>query len=60
MELFTSGHGHDPVMIDRSPPIAGHVLDGDRLRRDRAYQSEDFKICAQWRDFFDPQSGIDV
>jgi hypothetical protein len=58
VELFTAGHGDEPIMIDKSPPIAGNVLDGDRLRNDRAFQADDEKICAQWLDFFDPESGL--
>jgi len=46
-------------MIDRSPPVPGDVIDGDRLRKDRQYQSDDKSICAQWIDFHDPESGID-
>jgi hypothetical protein len=59
VDLFTTGHGYEPIMIDRSPPIAGNVLDGDRLRNDRAFQADDDKICVQWIDFFDPESGLD-
>ncbi|XP_053407458.1 uncharacterized protein LOC123547213 isoform X2 [Mercenaria mercenaria] len=59
VELFTAGHGDEPILIDKSPPIAGHVLDGDRLRKDRAFQADDDKICAQWVEFFDPESGLD-
>ncbi|KAH3823846.1 hypothetical protein DPMN_125669 [Dreissena polymorpha] len=59
VDLFTAGHGDEPILIDRSPPIPGTVMDGDRLRRDRQFQADDHKICAQWIDFFDPESGID-
>ena len=46
-------------MMDRSPPIAGDVLDGDRLY-DRIYQPRDDRMCAQWIGWYDPESGIDV
>lgn len=59
VSLFTAGHGDEPILIDKSPPIPGIVLDGDRLHQDRQYQSEDNRICAQWKDFYDPESGID-
>ncbi|XP_052219885.1 uncharacterized protein LOC127837088 [Dreissena polymorpha] len=59
VDLFTAGHGDEPILIDRSPPIPGGVMDGNRLRRDRQFQADDHKICAQWIDFFDPESGID-
>lgn len=57
--MYTAGHGDEPILIDKSPPIPGIVLDGDRLAQDRQYQSEDDKICAQWKEFYDPESGID-
>ena len=59
VELFTAGHGDEPILIDKSPPLPGDVLDGDRLQRDLKYQSNDRRICAQWVDFYDPESGID-
>ena len=59
VDLFTAGHGEEPILIDRSPPIPGVVLDGNRLRRDRMYQAAIDRICAQWIDFYDPESGID-
>jgi len=59
VELFTAGHSEAPIMIDRSPPVPGDVMDGDRLRKDKQYQSDDKSICAQWIDFHDPESGID-
>ncbi|KAL4222206.1 hypothetical protein ACF0H5_018244 [Mactra antiquata] len=59
VDLFTSGHGDEPILIDKSPPNPGTVLDGKRLQSDRQYQSDNKTICAQWVDFFDPESGID-
>ncbi|WAR20843.1 hypothetical protein MAR_014817 [Mya arenaria] len=59
VELFTAGHGEEPILIDKSPPIPGNVMDGDRLRKDKQFQADDHKICAQWIDFYDPESGID-
>ena len=45
-------------MVDRSPPFAGVVYDGPDHHKDRIYQSDNTKICAAWKDFFDPESGI--
>ena len=59
VDLFTAGHGDEPILIDKSPPLVGRVLDGDILQRDLRYQSDDKRICAQWTDFYDPESGID-
>ena len=59
VDLFTAGHGDEPILIDRSPPLVGKVLDGDVLQKDLRYQSDDKRICAQWTDFYDPESGIE-
>ena len=58
VELFTAGHGEAPIMIDRTPPTPGDVLDGQWLRKDIQFQADDRRICAQWVDFHDPESGI--
>lgn len=57
--LSTAGYGEYPILIDNSPPVAGHVLDGDKLGQDIDFQSSDTQICAQWIDFYDPESTID-
>lgn len=57
--LFKAGSGPEPILIDRSPPIAGNVLDGDVIHHDIMYQSSDKEMCAQWTGFYDPESGID-
>lgn len=57
MELLTAGHGKQPIMVDPTPPIAGEVLDGDQLY-DIDYQPYDHRMCAQWLNFYDPESGI--
>lgn len=58
MELFTAGHSDDPILIDRTKPHAGKVLDGSTLDKDETYQSKINEICASWKGFFDPESGI--
>lgn len=58
VDLFTTGHGDEPILIDRSPPFPGTVIDGDKLEGDLRYQYDDKQICAQWRDFYDSESGI--
>lgn len=47
-----------PIMIDKSPPLVGDVFDGDKLDKDIQYQHQTDKICGQWKNFFDPESGI--
>ena len=59
VDIFTTGHGKEPILIDRSPPLAGYVIDGDRLHNDLQFQSDSKPICAQWLNFYDPESGID-
>ena len=51
-------HYDKPIVIDLSPPEAGQVLDGDNPHGDRVYQASTTEICANWKGFFDPQSGI--
>lgn len=57
--LFKAGNGPEPILIDRSPPVAGTVLDGYIVHHDLTYQASDKEICAQWTGFYDPESGID-
>lgn len=57
--LFTTGHSDNPILIDRTPPVAGHVVDGDVMDADLQFQSRNNTICAQWTMFYDPESGID-
>jgi len=38
--------------------VAGHVFDGGVMGEDIQYQSDNSKICAQWKGFYDPESGI--
>ena len=59
VDLFTTGHGEEPILIDKSPPIAGEVLDGNQVQTDMVYQSDGERICAHWVNFYDPESGID-
>ena len=58
VELPTTTHSDNPILIDRTNPVAGHVFDGDVMGEDIQYQSDNSKICAQWKGFYDPESGI--
>ncbi|KAK3094096.1 hypothetical protein FSP39_024081 [Pinctada imbricata] len=58
VRLFTAGHGDEPILIDRTPPIAGNVLDGAIVLHDVTYQADNSQICAHWNSFYDPESGI--
>ena len=44
--------------MDTTPPIAGIVLDGKDHHKDLIYHSSKDRICAAWKDFYDPESGI--
>ncbi|XP_013400528.1 uncharacterized protein LOC106166497 [Lingula anatina] len=59
VELFTTGHSDEPIMIDRSEPIAGDLFDGKNLHVDIDYQANNDSICVHWKGFYDPESGID-
>lgn len=58
MTLLTAGHGEDPIMIDTSPPITGELYDGEEYMTDLMYQPFDDYICAQWFNWYDPESGL--
>ena len=57
--MLTAGHGAEPIMIDTTPPVVGYVLDGDVHLQDLNYQPYDDRICVQWYEWFDAESGIE-
>ena len=57
--LFIASYGNEPILIDMTPPVYGQVYDGDEIKMDLMYQADTREICAQWLDFFDPESGIE-
>ncbi|XP_070573688.1 uncharacterized protein [Ptychodera flava] len=58
VDLRTVGHSDFPIIVDTSPPIAGDVFDGPDHGIDIDFQSSSNRICANWQNFFDPESGI--
>ncbi|KAK3101942.1 hypothetical protein FSP39_007535 [Pinctada imbricata] len=48
------------IIVDRSPPIAGVVNDGPTLGVDIVYTNKNKEICANWQNFYDPESGISL
>ncbi|VDI44467.1 Hypothetical predicted protein, partial [Mytilus galloprovincialis] len=58
VDLFTTAHSDNPILIDRTQPVAGHVLDGEVMDEDLQYQFDSSKVCAQWNGFYDPESGL--
>ncbi|ESO82597.1 hypothetical protein LOTGIDRAFT_236952 [Lottia gigantea] len=47
-----------PLILDITPPIAGKVYDGPLYKHDLMYTKDSNKICANWVDFYDPESGL--
>ena len=58
VDLRTVGHADKPIIVDSSPPIAGDVYDGDKLKEDIAFQASPSQYCANWNGFGDPESGL--
>ena len=57
--MLTADHAKQPLMMDPTPPVTGSVLDGDTSQVDLDYQPEDGRMCVQWYDWFDAESGIE-
>ena len=58
VDLSAVGHADRAIIVDRSPPVAGLVFDGEKPQTDIVYQSSTSRYCANWHGFNDPQSGI--
>ncbi|KAI6660257.1 hypothetical protein LOD99_10427 [Oopsacas minuta] len=59
VDLSSASYAPRPIIVDRTPPIPGVVLDGDGPgNTDWKYQASGSVLCAKWRNFVDPQSGI--
>ncbi|KAK7113965.1 hypothetical protein V1264_000110 [Littorina saxatilis] len=56
--LSEAGHGTSPILLDSTAPVAGDVMDGNKLGHDTCCQSDSSTICVQWRGFEDPESHI--
>lgn len=46
------------MFVDRTPPQAGSVRDGNTPLRDIQYQSSDSEVCVNYNGFVDQDSGI--
>ncbi|XP_067658325.1 uncharacterized protein [Haliotis asinina] len=58
VDLKTVDVADHPIIIDNTPPVAGVVYDGDVNKLDLNYTMNTDKVCANWFDFHDPESGI--
>ncbi|XP_064646203.1 uncharacterized protein LOC135499389 [Lineus longissimus] len=55
--LTTIGVGA-PIIIDLTPPEPGEMFDGPHFGYDLNFTKDATQICASWKDFADPESGI--
>ncbi|XP_035662464.1 uncharacterized protein LOC118406510 [Branchiostoma floridae] len=58
--LMTVGTADVPIVIDGSAPIGGDVFDGSDYGEDLDWTSELNEVCANWKDFYDPESGLKI
>ncbi|VDH98959.1 Hypothetical predicted protein [Mytilus galloprovincialis] len=58
VDLRTIRAADQPIIVDPTPPIAGTVYDGQTYGVDLAFTKDPDVICANWKGFFDPESGI--
>ena len=58
MYLISTGSAGGPLIIDTTPPFSGMVYDGDFLREDRDFMERSDIFCTQWKNFYDPHTGI--
>lgn len=57
--LSVTGSSDAPILLDSSAPVPGHVMDGSVFGQDICCQKNVTHLCAQWIDFYDPDSNID-
>ncbi|XP_022102001.1 uncharacterized protein LOC110985344 [Acanthaster planci] len=58
VDLRTIDHADEPILVDDSPPIAGDLFDGPYAGRDLVFTKDRNEICANWYNWYDPESGI--
>ncbi|CAH1250560.1 FAT1 [Branchiostoma lanceolatum] len=58
VDLRGMGVAESPIVMDNTPPIAGNLFDGSQYGRDMNWTMEQNEVCANWKDFYDPESGI--
>ena len=57
--LSATGHGGSPVLLDSTAPVAGDIMDGEKLGQDACCHDDNTSICVQWQHFEDPESHIE-
>ncbi|CAH1242180.1 Hypp6488 [Branchiostoma lanceolatum] len=58
VNLRAVGVADSPIVVDRTGPIAGEVYDGDQVGEDLQFINKAEEVCANWKDFYDEDSGI--
>ncbi|XP_038062441.1 uncharacterized protein LOC119732930 [Patiria miniata] len=58
VDLRTIDHADEPILVDDTPPIAGDLFDGPYAGKDLVFTKDRNEICANWHNWFDPESGI--
>ncbi|CAG2187681.1 unnamed protein product [Mytilus edulis] len=58
VDLRTKRVADAPIIVDKTPPIAGHVNDGPVYKTDLMYTKNCEQLCSNWHHFYDPESGI--
>ncbi|VDI73733.1 Hypothetical predicted protein, partial [Mytilus galloprovincialis] len=58
VDLRTIGIADSAIIVDKTPPNAGVVMDGPIYGEDLMYTKYPDKICGNWLHFYDPESGI--
>ncbi|XP_052806221.1 uncharacterized protein LOC128235438 [Mya arenaria] len=58
VDLHVVERANRAILLDASPPIAGVVNDGEIYSEDLQFTKYSDKICTNWHDFHDPESGI--
>ncbi|XP_052806226.1 uncharacterized protein LOC128235445 [Mya arenaria] len=58
VDLHVVERANRAILLDSSPPIAGVVNDGEIYAEDLQFTKYSDKVCTNWHDFHDPESGI--
>ncbi|WAR05119.1 hypothetical protein MAR_020488, partial [Mya arenaria] len=58
VDLHVVERANRAILVDASPPIAGVINDGEIYAEDLQFTKYFDKICTNWYDFHDPESGI--
>ncbi|XP_076076023.1 uncharacterized protein LOC143046845 [Mytilus galloprovincialis] len=60
VDLSKIGVADQSIIVDKTPPVAGQVLDGSVLGEDMQFTKDQEALCSNWKQFYDAESGISV